>query len=262
MWHRHGAGAPIFRTFQPMVNSECGRLILRCHQIAYRERDDLPGWGNLRSILRTGKFELPVLYGRGLNLSTPRVMVEHFDAAAPPERRLIPVAEPQRSEVEADWALFNGGMGAWTAQYAYYHLLKDRRLMSRIFATPVPHMQSKLAGPLYPLIRKVIGLGVTLSPEQSVAALDQIRAAFDKAEKKIADGRPFLAGDRITLADIALASGSAALLLPRGYEAALPRLDEMPQPLRAGMEELRARPIAPFVQHIYDSLPPSPAVAA
>ena len=253
---------PVFLTFQPMVNSECGRLILRCHRVAYREQDHLPGWGNLLSILRTGKFDLPVLYGNGLKISTPRAMVEYFDAAAPAERRLIPVAEPQKSEVEADWALFNGGMGAWTAQFAYYHLLQDRPLMSRLFAAPLAGTEAKLTRPLYPLVRTVIGLGVKLSPEQSQAALDLIRGAYDKAEKKIADGRPFLAGDRLTLADLALASSSAALLLPRGYDAVMPTIAEMPAALRAGVEELRARPIAPFVQHIYDSLPPPTAVAA
>jgi hypothetical protein len=61
MRHRRGAGVPVFLTFQPMVDGECGRLVLRCRQIVYRERDHLPGWVNLLSILRTGKFELPVL---------------------------------------------------------------------------------------------------------------------------------------------------------------------------------------------------------
>lgn len=262
MGNAQPAEVPVFLTFQPMVNSECGRLILRCHRIAYREQDHLPGWGNLLSILRTGKFDLPVLYGRGLKISTPRAMVEHFDAAAPAERRLIPVAEPQKSEVEADWALFNGGMGAWTAQYAYYHLLKERSLMSRLFAAPLGKVEAKLTRPLYPLVRGVIGLGVKLSPQQAAAAFELIRGAYDKAERKIADGRPFLAGDRLTLADLALASSSAALLLPRGYDAAMPTLQEMPPDLRAGLDELRARPIAPFVQHIYDSLPPPTAVAA
>jgi glutathione S-transferase len=54
-------------------------------------------------------------------------------------------------------------------------------------------------------------------------ALTRVRMAFDRTDTLIADERHYLAGGRLTLADLALASAAAPLLLP---------------PLRAGLSHL------------------------
>lgn len=246
-----GAQATLI-TFEPMVDSQCARLLLDYYGLDWRERDHMLISGTLAALLRTGKAKLPVVYGDGFSLASPRPIAEHFDQAVAEERRLIPAPGPLRDEVEADWALFNGGMGAWTAHFAYYHLMPRRKLMTRVFKAPLRGLGAAMVGPLYPLTNAVLKLGLKLGPERAQAALDSIRAAFDATDTRISDGRPYLCGARITLGDFGLASASAALLLPRGYTAAMPALEEMPPPLRTVMEELRQRPTAAFVQRFYD----------
>lgn len=95
-------------------------------------------------------------------------------------------------------------------------------------------------------------MGLKLSAERAAAAEARIRATFDATDQRIADGRRYLDGERLTIADIAMCAAFAPLLLPRGYGALMPPIEATPPPLRELMEALRARPTAAFVQRRYD----------
>lgn len=246
-----GQDLPTLLTFQPMVDSETSRLLLAHYRVAYRESDHLFGLVSILAKARGGTGFLPLLYGPGLAITAPRPIAEHFEALEPPERRLIPTEGPLAAEVEADWQTFNGEMGADTAVFAYYHLLPERKLMTRIFATPVPWLEAKLTPLLYPVLDMLFRKGLKLSPERAEEAIARIRRTFEATDRRIADGRPYLCGDKVTLGDIALAAASAPLLLPDGYHATMPALAEMPPPVRSAMEELAAHPTADFVKRLY-----------
>lgn len=240
-------------TFQPMIDSETTRLITRYHGIDVMEHDYLPVSAALRTLLLGGSGRIPLLYGDGFTLTSPYPIAQHFDAALPPALRLIPEGGPVADQVAADWQTYNGDMGTDVAHFAYFHLLPDRALMQPIFGTPVPRVERALLPLTYPLLRALITFGLKLSAEQAAAAEAGIRATFDATDRRIADGRAFLAGDRLTLSDIAMCAAFAPLLLPRGYGALMPPVEATPPPLRALMEELRTRPTATFVQRLYDS---------
>lgn len=242
---------PTLLTFAPMVDSELSRLLLAHYRVAYRESDHLFGWVSLLTLLHGGSGNIPLFYGRGFALTAPRPIAEHFEPLQPPDRRLIPAEGPLAQQVEADWQTFNGEMGADTAVFAYHHLLPARDLMTPIFAAPVPHLEAKLTPLVYPLLDRMFRKLLRLSPERADEALARIRATFEQTDKRVADGRLYLCGDRLTLGDLALASASAPLLLPRGYGAKMPALAEMPPVVRAAMEELREHPTAAFVQRLY-----------
>ncbi|HTU12069.1 MAG TPA: hypothetical protein VMG08_14355 [Allosphingosinicella sp.] len=250
----NGAGVrATMLTFQPMVDSETARLVTRYYGIEVEERDHLIVCAALRTLLRGGNGRIPLLLGKGFALTSPYPIAEHFDAALPAARRLIPVEQPLAAQVAADWQTYNGGMGADVAIFAYHHLLPQRALMQPIFAAPVPRLEARLLPLTYPLLRAVITLGLRLSAERAAAAEANICATFDATDKRIADGRLYLAGDRLTIGDIALCAAFAPLLLPRGYGALMPPLEAMPAPLRTLMEDLRARPTAAFIQRLYDN---------
>jgi glutathione S-transferase len=240
-------------TFQPMIDSETARLVARHYGIAVTERDHLLVCASLRTLLRGGYGRIPLLVGQGFALTGPYPIAEHFDAALPAARRLIPTTPPLAAEVAADWARYNGAMGSDVAVVAYYRLLPQRALMQPIFAAPVPWLEARLLPLTYPILRGLITLALGLSADRAAAATLRIRAAFDATDRRIADGRRYLAGERLTIGDIALCAAAAPLLLPRGYGALMPPLAAMPPALRTLMEELRTRPTAAFVQRLYDS---------
>jgi len=247
------ADRPKLLTFAPMVDSETTRLACRYYRIDFEERDHLFGWVSLLSKLHGGTVFIPLLYSNDFALNGPQPVAERFDAALPPERRLFPPEQPLADQVAADWKTYNGGMGADVAVFSYFHLLPERTLMERIFAAPVPPVEAALVPLVYGLLRSLFSKLLKLSPERAAEAADKMRATFDETDRRIADGRRYLCGDRLTAGDIALCAASAPLLLPRGYGALMPAPEEFPPVMRAFADELRARPTSAFVQRLYDS---------
>jgi glutathione S-transferase len=246
---------PKMLTFQPMVDSETTRLICRYYGIDFEEHDHLFPWVSVVTLFRGGTGYIPLLTGKGFKLTGPWPVVQHFDPTLPPERRLVPPGpQPLADEVMADWKTFNGGMGADVAVFSYFHLLPERALMERIFAEPVPPMEAKLVPSLYGLMCVLFNKLLKLSPERAAWAADRMRRDFEATDRRIADGRPYLCGDRLTAGDLALCAASAPLLLPRGYTVAMPSFDEFPPVMQGLAAELRAHPTAAFVQRLYRRL--------
>ncbi|MGE5723062.1 MAG: hypothetical protein ACM3YM_11445 [Sphingomonadales bacterium] len=242
---------PRLLTFAPMIDSELSRLVLRHHRVAYEERDHLFAWVSLLTLFHGGYGRVPLLYGKRVRLTGPRPIAEHYDAAAREERKLIPLREPLARGVELDWVRYNGRLAFDTAAITYFHLLPACALMTPIFAAPLPRTEARLLPGVYGPTRTLFKLLLRLNPAHVGNALARVRIAFDRTDERLADGRPYLAGDRLTLSDLSLISAAAPLLLPDGYGARLPPLEQMPSPLGAIIVELRRHPTADFVQRVY-----------
>jgi glutathione S-transferase len=248
-------------TFAPMIDSETSRLVLSHYRVPYRESWHIFGWASVLTLLHGGYGRIPVLYGRGMHVSGPRAIVDRLDERCPDERRLLPAGQPLRTHVEADWARYNGDLAAHTAVFAYFSLLPHREIMIEPFSRGIPSLEAALVRPAYPLLRGLFTALLRLSPERAADALTRIRIAFDWTDARVADGRPYLLGDTLTLADFGLAAAAAPLLLPTNYRAPLPPLADMPSGLQAIVTELRQHPTARFVEGIYARHPPNPAPA-
>ena len=238
-------------TFAPMVDSETARLLLRHYGVPYEEHDHLFGWVSLLTLFHGGYGAVPLVYRPGMRLTGPRPLADRCDALLPAAARLVPPEPDLAGPVEADWKTFNGGMGADTAVFAYFHLLPARDVMSPIFAEPVPPTEARLTPVVYPVLSFLFRTLLRLTPVRAAQAADSIRAAFDATDRRIADGRRYLCGDRVTLGDIALAAASAPLLQPVGYGAKMPPIDAMPAAVADFVHELRAHPTAGFVDRLY-----------
>ena len=240
-------------TFAPMVDSETTRLLCRWYGINYVEADHLFGWVSILTLLHGGYGRVPLLYGKGLQLSGPRPVVDRYDPLAGPGRHLLP-DWPDTAAVDADWEAYNGPFAAAVAAFAYYHLLPSRALMAPIFAGPVPRAEASIAPAAYPLLRGLFTLLLGLSPAKAQAAGEHIRTVVAAVDRRLADGRPFLCGDRLTLGDIALAGASAPLLQPTGYGAKMPPVDLMPPAIRSFIGELRGHETARYIERVYAAI--------
>ena len=70
-------------------------------------------------------------------------------------------------------------------------------------------------------------------------------AEFDAIAARLADGRPYLTGDRFTAADLTFACLAAAVVLPPEYGVALPQPEALPGPVRDDIERSARTPRAP-----------------
>jgi glutathione S-transferase len=246
-------------TFAPMIDSELSRLILAHYAIPYREEPHLFGWASVLALLHGGYGRVPLIYGGGRRLTGPRALVDHFDALFPEDRALLPARQPLRTQVEEAWERYNGELATYTARVAYFHLLPARDIMLEPFSRGVPRSEAAVVRPAYGLLRWLFTMLLRLKPATARDALARVRTAFDRTDRLVADGRRYLAGGRLTMADLALASAAAPMLLPAGYAAPVPPLAAMPPAMQAIVAELRQHPTARFVERIYALHPPQPA---
>lgn len=240
-------------TFAPMVDSETTRLVCRWYGIRYVEEDHLFGWVSLLTLLHGGYGRVPLLYGQGQRFSGPRAVVDCFDPLTEPGRRLL-LPGTEAEGVEADWTAYNGSLAVDVAVFAYFHLLADRALMTPIFAAPVPAGEARLTPKVYPLLRWLFSTLLRLKADRAEAAGARIRTVFAAMDRRLADGRPFLCGERLTLGDIGFAGAAAPLLQPAGYGALMPAVEALPPAVRETVEALREHRAARYVERVYASM--------
>jgi glutathione S-transferase len=83
--------------------------------------------------------------------------------------------------------------------------------------------------------------------------LRQALRIVEAVDDRVADGRRFLWGDRLTLSDISFATALAPFLLPPGYAAPIPDLPQMPPVMQEIVTSFRQRPSGELVTRIYQA---------
>jgi glutathione S-transferase len=238
-------------TFAPMIDSELGRWILTHYGVPYREDPHVFGFAWIYSLWYGKTLFLPVLYGDGPCIATARALVDHFEPTCPIGKKLMPADSFLAAQVNADTTRFNGTLGAATAVLGYSYLLPERSIMIEPFSRGVPSFEAKALPVIYPALAGLFKLLLKLTPANVADALTETRALFAETDKRLADGRQYLVGDRLTLSDLALATAAAPLLLPEHYGSPMPPFASMPAALQAIITELRRHETARFVDRIY-----------
>ncbi|HEY2247172.1 MAG TPA: glutathione S-transferase C-terminal domain-containing protein [Bradyrhizobium sp.] len=236
-----------------MIDSELSRFLLWNYRIPFRENRHIFGWASVLTFLHRGYGRIPVIYGDGLSLTGPRPLVDHFEPLCPADRILIPAQEPLRTNIEADWETFNGELATHTARVAYFHLLPHRDIMMEPFTHGIPGWEAGLTPVLYPALSALFGLLLRLKPEAVADSHEQALRIVDAVDGRVADGRRFLWGDRLTLSDISFATALAPFLLPPGYSAPIPDLPQMPPVMQNIVISFRNRPSGELVKRIYQA---------
>lgn len=237
-------------TFAPMIDSEAARLLLRWYGQPFVEKDRLFGWVSLLALMRGGNGQIPLVCGQGRAMSAPREIVARFDAKAV-GRRLLPEDAAAAKAVEDAWTRLNWTFGWDTAGLVYFHLLPRSAMMKASWGAPITSLGRAILPLSYPLLAWVFTVGLKLDEKNAAAMLGRIRNTLDEMDQTMADGRRFLGGDTMTLADVALATACAPILVPPHYARQLPPFDALPIPLRDVIAETRARPVAALVARVY-----------
>ena len=102
------------------------------------------------------------------------------------------------------------------------------------------------------VVRAMMRRGMRVSAENGAAALEEVRAEFNRVGQLLADGRPFLLGEAFTAADLTFAALAApALNIPYGE---FPPFRECQPPKEAlpVFKELRATPAGRFAIKMWD----------
>lgn len=122
---------------------------------------------------------------------------------------------PRAAELERH---FSERLGADTRRVVYHHVLDDDRVMIELAERNVPRAQAQAFKHLLPVIRAAIRKRLHIDEEHAARSLERIEVEVAAVEDRLADGRPYLLGDRFSAADLAFACMLAPILVVQAHE--------------------------------------------
>ena len=115
-----------------------------------------------------------------------------------------------------------------------------------------PAFEQKSVARAYPVFAGTLRLLLRLTAQRAQQSLELIRTIFVQVDARLANGRGFLVGTRLTLSDLAFAVAAAPVVLPVAYGGPIPSFDEMPHEIQAAVKEMRSHPAGEYALWIYE----------
>lgn len=242
---------PILITFPPSLDSELARFLLSHYGVRHLEQRHTFIFSLFATLWHAQTVIFPVLYSDKFKLVGPRPISEYFDSRCGPTLQLWPSLEDQKRQTEADWNQFNDTLAFASAKFAYFYLLPHRDLMIAPLTQGTPDFEVNAVKRAYSVFAGLLSTALGLSQKKADESLAQIRTVFVSVDARLADGRKFLVGDRLSISDLAFAVAAAPLLLPSGYGGPIPSYDHMPAAVRSAVNEMRTHPAGAYALRIY-----------
>ncbi|MHB1241676.1 MAG: glutathione S-transferase N-terminal domain-containing protein [Gammaproteobacteria bacterium] len=215
------------------------------------EEAHLQGFHYLRVLPCSRQGGVPVLLDDGVVVVDSTAILQYLDRRVPRGCEIYPSALPERRRVEELEELFDEVLGVESRRWFYFHYRNRPRAALAIAAQGIPAWEQR-AGPwLFPFFLAYIRRYLEISEHTVRSGLQQARGVVDLVDELLADGRRYLVGDRFSAADLAFACMLAPLVLPDEYGVTLPKIGELPEPMRPVIEEFRQRPAGAFALHMF-----------
>lgn len=226
---------PVLITIPISHYCEKARWALDRAGIDYDERRYLPAIHQMAT-RRRGSVTSPVLVCEEAGtLRESRDIVAYADARGgriacdDPEARALADEHDER-------------LGPATRLWIYHALLERPDLTTASMTAGVSGWQKAF----WRVGVKPIGVAVTkvlnIDDASAVEAERTFRAIFADVDARLADGRPYLAGDVFSIADLTFAALAAPLIAPPEYAVPLPAVDDLPPRIAETVREHRATP--------------------
>ena len=219
--------------------------------IAYTEDGHVPMLHYPAARRAKGRRTVPILlHDHGVAADSTDIL-HLVDARLPAERKLFP-EEPELRAKVVEWEeLFDRSLGPAARRWAYFHLLTDPKLSAEILAVGTPRHEVALVRLAFPVFAGLLRRGLNITPQKAAQSLEKVQSLFAEVSSQLADGRPYLCGDRFTAADLTFASLASPMLLPDNHPMVKADYKRVPPAMLKEIEALRATPAGRHVMRLY-----------
>ena len=158
-------------------------------------------------------------------------------------------AGSEAAEVADLEARFDRELGPHTRRLAYHHLLPT--IGGRLGGLRgVPRGEVLAARVLAPAMSVMMRRGLKIDAAGVARSEGKLAAVLADVEQRLADGRRYLVGDRLTAADLTFAALMTPLVAPPELSGYLP-FGDLPPGFAAIVDATRARPAGAFALRLY-----------
>ena len=243
--------SPLLVTITFSHYCEKARWTLDHAGIPYRESGHLPAFHMLAVRRAGGHRSVPSLITDEGAINDSTDIAKWADRRAP-SAHLYGKTDAERREIEALEDHFDENLGPHTRRWMYFYMLPDSAFVMRLSAKQnAPALEKRLLPFFFPVVRPAMRKAMRITPDGAERSLRKIEAMFEEVGKKIADGRPFLVGDALTMADITFASLAAVVLVPPEYGAPLCPIEELPSVPASRMRAWQETPAGKFAARLF-----------
>jgi glutathione S-transferase len=224
---------------------EKARWALERARIAYREEPHVQGLHRLYARRAGGGSTVPVLVTPDGAIGESMQILEWVDARLEPERRLGG-AGSDAAEISAVCRRLDERLGPSGRRLIYVRMFEQRELMLRFNNQGVPRWEDRALRAGLPFAQRFVERALQITPGVEVGDEALVWEEFDWIAALLADGRPFLLGDRFSAADLTFAALAAPIVLPSHYGVVLPPPESLDGPTQRLVARGREHPAGAF----------------
>jgi glutathione S-transferase len=236
---------------------EKARWALERAGLDYREERHVQGVHRVAARLAGGGQTVPVLVTPAGAIGESAEILHWVDGRTAPEDRLFPTERGERRAALELCRRLDVGLGPRGRRLMYVHMLAQRELALKFNNEGVPAWEDRLMRRGWPLVGRMIGRVLDIRPGIEVQDEAAVWEEFDFVAGLLADGRPYLSGERFGGVDLTFAALSASVVVPPGYGTPLPQPELMPQATATLVRRAREHPagrhaLAMFAEHRHE----------
>jgi glutathione S-transferase len=233
---------------------EKARWALERAGFAYREERHIQLVHRFYARHAGGGATVPVLVTPDGALGDSALILDWVDERTPAEHRLLPAAGPERDETSALCARFDAVLGPRGRRLIYVHMLDQPQIMLDYNNQGVPRWEDRAIRTGWPVMVRAARRALDISPGVESDDEAAVWAEFDFVAQRLADGRPYLCGERFGAADLTFAALSAPVIGPHEYGVALPELSMLAPETASLFTRAREHPAGRYAISLYERL--------
>jgi glutathione S-transferase len=169
------------------------------------------------AVMPRGSTTAPVLVDGRRTVRGSSAMLELCDAIGAAPAPLYPKDAATRREVEELVARFDARLGPTTRLWLHSWAVEDREQLMRMSSIGLAPGQRRRLRRMLPIIAPVLRMALKIGPETHERCARRADEELAFVSERLSDGRPYLAGERFTAADLTFAALAAPILMQPGY---------------------------------------------
>jgi glutathione S-transferase len=257
-------GAAVLRLITIPISHYCekARWALDRAGIAYREEPHVQGVHRIAVRRAGGGITAPVLVTDGRVLADSADILDWVDERIPAEQRLFPADASEREQVRSLCGRLDERLGPSARRLMYVHILaEDRERMLDFNNRGVPLWEDRVIRRAWPLAERFLAYALGIRPGVEVGDEADVWRELDHVADLLADGRPYLLGERFGAADLTFAALAAAVVAPDSYGVPLPQPETLSPATSSLMLRARGHPAGRFALRMFAEQRRAPVAA-